>query len=247
MAYGLQLFSVRDAAGKDYAAMLQAVADMGYEMVESAGFYGHSAEEVKAMLDKTGLTLIATHTGYGEVIDRLDETIAYHKAVGCSDIVIPGAPLGTKDEVDAVVEAINRVQPIIEAAGLNLHYHNHSGEFLPNRDGIVAEYELIERTNVLLEIDTFWAYNAGVDPLGLMDKYRDRIRLIHLKDGIPEDLSDPASRPIGKSVGSGNTPVLAIREKALAYGIQMIVESEGLDPTGLEESKRCIDFLKSLD
>ena len=28
-------------------------------------------------------------------------------------------------------------------------------------------------------------------------------------------------------------------------GIRMVVESEGLDPTGLEEVKRCIDFLKA--
>ena len=241
MEYGLQLYSVRDAAGENYAATLKAVAKMGYSFVESAGFYGHSADEVKAMLDEAGLSIIATHTGWGDVIDRLDETIAYHKALGCKHIVIPGAPLGTKAEVDFAVDAINRIQPIVEAAGLLLHYHNHSGEFLMNRDGVMAEYELYARTNILFEIDTFWAYHAGVDPVGLMEEWRDRIALIHLKDGFSEN-----GRAIGKSLGLGAAPVLAVREKAMALGIQMIVESEGLEPTGLEEVKRCIEFLNTL-
>ena len=241
MQYGLQLYSARDAAGQNYEAMLKAVAEMGYGLVESAGFYGHSAEEVKTMLEKYGLTLVSTHTGWGEVVDHLDETIAYHKAVGCRDLVIPGAPLGTKEEVDFAVETINRIQPILADYGIRLHYHNHSGEFLKNRDGIVAEYELIRRTNILLEIDTFWAYHAGIDPVSLMEDYKDRITLIHLKDGISEE-----GRAIGKSLGLGKAPVLAVREKAIELGITVIVESEGLDPSGLEESKRCIDFLKTL-
>jgi len=247
MKYGLQLYSARDAAAKDYEGMLRAVSEMGYTLVESAGFYGKSAEEVKAMLENYSLTLVSTHTGYGEVVDRLPETIAFHKAVGCRDIIIPGAPLGTKEEVDRTVEAINRVLPVIEAEGLRLHYHNHSGEFLKNRDGIVAEYELINRTKVGIELDTFWAYNAGVDPVAFMDTYRDRISFIHLKDGIAEVPGDPNSHAVGRSLGLGNAPILKIREKAIALGITMIVESEGLDPTGLEESKRCIDFLRSVD
>lgn len=242
MQYGLQLYSARDAAGENYQAMLKSVADMGYTLVESAGFYGNSAEQVKKMLDEYRLTLVSTHTGWGEVVDRLEETIAYHKAVGCCDLVIPGAPLGTKEEVDFAVETINRIQPILAESGIRLHYHNHSGEFLKNRDGIVAEYELINRTGILLEIDTFWAYHAGVDPVSLMEAYKDRISLIHLKDGISEE-----GRAIGKSLGLGKAPILAVREKAIELGITMIVESEGLEPTGLEESRRCIDFLKTLE
>ena len=38
-----------------------------------------------------------------------------------------------------------------------------------------------------------------------------------------------------------------VRQKAMKMGLTVVVESEGLDPTGLEEVKRCIDFLKALD
>ena len=51
----------------------------------------------------------------------------------------------------------------------------------------------------------------------------------------------------GKSLGSGMAPVKAVRDWALANNVLMVVESEGLDPTGPEEVKRCIDFLRSLE
>ena len=242
MEYGLQLYSVRDAAKENFEEMLSAVAALGYKKVESAGFFGRSAEEVAATLSRLGLSLVSTHTGYGEVVTKPKEVIAFHRAVGCYDVIIPGAPLGTKDEIDAFVEAVNGVQPTYEAAGMRLHYHNHSGEFLPNRDGIVAEYEIIERTSIYLEVDIFWAYHAGIDPVSFMEKHRDRIRFIHLKDGISED-----GRAIGKSLGLGKAPVLAARAKAIEYGMTVIVESEGLDPTGIEEVARCIQFLKEID
>ena len=45
--YGLQLFSLRDITGNDLEGALKAVAEMGYKYVEYAGFFGHSAEQVK--------------------------------------------------------------------------------------------------------------------------------------------------------------------------------------------------------
>ena len=39
MDYGLQLYSVRDMAEKDFEGTLKAVADLGYEFVEPAGFF----------------------------------------------------------------------------------------------------------------------------------------------------------------------------------------------------------------
>lgn len=243
MKYGLQLYSVRDSAEKDFEQMLHAVAKMGYSYVESAQFYGLTAEQLKEMLDRSGLTLCSTHTSLRRIRDELDETIAYHKAVGCKNIVLPGAPIGNAQEVDELVRILNEAVPKVEAAGLKLHFHNHSKEFVPNADGQIVHDELAARTKVFFEIDTFWAFNAGRDPLALLDKYADRVSLIHLKDGIPQNWSDPDSAAVGKSLGQGQAPIEAVRAKATEMGLTMIVESEGLDPTGLEEVERCIRYL----
>ena len=45
MKYGLQMYSVRDAAEKDLLGTLEKVAALGYHYAEFAGFFGHSAED----------------------------------------------------------------------------------------------------------------------------------------------------------------------------------------------------------
>ena len=247
MRYGLQLYSVRDSAEKNYEDTLRQVAEMGYSMVEPAGFMGHSAEEVAGWLKKYGLTVCSTHTELRRLEEHLEEEIAYHKAIGCNDIIIPGASISTKEDVAYLVDAVNRIQPILEKEGMRLHFHNHSKEFIPNKDGQIVEEILAEQTNVLFEIDTFWAFNAGKRAVDLLEQYKDRIQFIHLKDGIPQDWSNPESRAKGRSVGSGEAPVEEVRRKAMEMGLTIVVESEGLDPTGLEEVKRCIDYLKAPD
>ena len=247
MKYGLQLYSVRDVAQENFEATLKQVAEMGYEMVETAGFFKLPAEEVRAMLNHYGLTICSTHTSSKEVFGRFEETLEYHKKVGCRNIILPSAPFSIKEDIDYTVACINRFLPIIEAEGMKLHYHNHSLEFKKNKDGLIAEDEFAKRTNVWLEIDTFWAFNAGLKVEDVLEQYRDRIEFIHLKDGFVQDWSDPASHAKGMSLGSGAVPVAEIRKKAIEIGLTMVVESEGLDPTGPEEVKRCIDYLRTLD
>ena len=95
-------------------------------------------------------------------------------------------------------------------------------------------------------------FNAGLDPVLTMEKYRDRVSFIHLKDGIPSDDDKKCFEHVnegvqGLSLGSGKAPVKAVRDWALKNGVVMVVESEGLQPTGLEEVKRCIDYLESIE
>jgi len=98
--------------------------------------------------------------------------------------------------------------------------------------------ELQEKADIRFEIDTYWSYVAGLNSVDLLKKLGDRVDIIHLKDG------DSAGK--GVSLGQGTAPVKEVREYALAHGQEIVVESEGLDPTGEEEVKRCIDFLYSL-
>ena len=87
MEYGLQLFSVRDAAEKNFEEALCRVAEIGYKTVEPAGFFGHSGKEVAKMLEKYGLGMPSTHTGLREMSEHFDEVIENHKALGCNQII----------------------------------------------------------------------------------------------------------------------------------------------------------------
>lgn len=251
--YGLQMYSLRDITGNDLKGALKQVADMGYKYIEFAGFFGHKAEDVKAWLDELGLVCSGTHTGAPALQDDvLEETIAYHKTIGCKDLIIPGMDWSTREKLEENIALINKVQPILAENGITLAYHNHTGEFFPTPYGAIIEDEIINRTSALLEVDTWWVYNGGMDPVAFCEAHKDRIRMIHLKDGIPvapecRNFSDWFATVKGRSVGSGEAPILAVREWALKNGVLMVIESEGLDPTGPEEVGRCIQFLRTLD
>ena len=239
MEYGLQLYSVRDTTEKDLAATLQKVAELGYKYVEFAGFFGHSAEEVKAMLENNHLIVSGTHSGFGDLDQDFEAAVRYHHAIGNRNYIVPSAPYSTAAELDETIAKFNKYKPMLAAEGITLAYHNHSGEFLPNKDGQIAHDEIVRRTDIDLEIDTYWAYVGGRDPVRTLENLKDRVHVIHLKDG------DRSGR--GYSLGSGEAPVAAVRQKAMEQGILMVVESEGLEPDGISEVSRCMDYLKKLD
>lgn len=240
MEYGLQMFSLRDITPTDLEGALRRVAEMGYRFVEFAGFFGHSAAEVRRMLDTYGLEVSGTHTRLCELApDVIEQTIAYHKEIGNQNIIIPNADFSTKEALDHVIELINEAQPKLAAEGITLGYHNHHYEFIKTDYDCLIHHELQTRTSVDFEIDTYWAFVAGEDPIAVLERLGDRVHVIHLKDGIPGEK--------GTSLGLGKAPVEAVVRYAAAHGIRMVVESEGCEPSGLEEVGRCMDYLRSID
>ena len=238
--YGLQLYSVRDITKENLDLALGKVAALGYKYVEFAGFFGHTAEEVRAMLDKHGLKISGTHSPWTDLTpDKIFETVAYHKALGNPDYIVPWADLSTLEKIEEFAAVMNFAEPILAAAGIKLGYHNHSGEFKLMPWGSTIHAELERRTNIHFELDTYWLFNAEVDPIAVMERLKSRLHVIHVKDG---HLGGK-----GKALGEGDAPVQAVREKALKMGLTMVVESETLDPTGIEEVERCIKYLKSFE
>jgi len=239
MDYGLQLYSIRDITDKDMDGALKMVSGLGYKYVEFAGFFGIPAADIRAMLDKYGLTVSGTHTGWQEVAERFDETVAYHKAIGNANIIIPGADFSTREKLDAFVDMANEFQPRLAAEGLTFGYHNHAFEFDTQPCGKTIYEHLAERTSLLLEIDTYWAYVGRQDPVAMMEQLKDRLRVIHIKDGSPEGEGTP--------LGMGAAPVKAVYDKAIELGVLMVVESETLTPDGITEAKICMEYLKKLE
>ena len=238
--YGVQMFGLRDITPTDFRLALKTAADIGYKQVEFAGFFDNPPEKVRAYLDEFDLEPISTHTVIDAITpDRLQNTIALHKAIGCKYVTLPGIWLGTREELDKTIELINYAQPILEKEGLTLCVHNHWREFKPTDYGAISHEELEAKTNVKFQLDTFWAFFAGTDPIALMEYYYSlgRLTMIHLKDGVLDNSKKAA-------LGEGEAPVEAILTKALELNIPIIVESEGLYPTGAEEHARCFEFLK---
>ena len=86
-------------------------------------------------------------------------------------------------------------------------------------------------------IDTYWAFVGGNDPVEMMERLKDRLIFIHIKDGDPEGHGTP--------LGMGQAPCQAVYKKAVEMGVPMVVESETCTPDGPTEARICIEFLKA--
>ena len=70
--------------------------------------------------------------------------------------------------------------------GLKVGYHNHAQEFAADVDGVNG-YEYFASLlddEVVLELDLFWAATAGHDVVALLGRLGDRVKALHIKDGV---------------------------------------------------------------
>lgn len=239
MEYGLQLYSVRDLTGENFEEAVRKVAALGYKFVETAGFFGRTAEQFNALMEETGLRLSGTHTGLKALLEDYEGTLAFHKAIGNKNYIIPGHPLSNQAEIDSFVAHVNELQPKLAAEGITLAFHNHHREFIPNADGSVAMEQIVYRTDLKLEVDTYWAFVGMKNPIAFLERVKDRLIFVHMKDGSPDGHGTP--------LGMGDAPVAEVYRWVRAQGIPMVVESETCKPDGITEAKICIEYLKSLE
>lgn len=251
---GLQLWSVKEDMGKDAAATLAAVGEMGYKFVETAGYgdgkiYGMDPLEFKSLCEKNGLELLGAHTGqdvptkekWDETMAWWDVCIAAHKAVGVKWIVQPfmgGSGYESVEGVKNYCEYFNAVGEKCNAAGIRFGYHNHDKEFSTVLEGKPVYDWMLEFTDpekVMFQLDLYWIMVGGKVATDYFENYPGRFELWHIKD----------KAEVGESGTMDFAAVFAEREKAGAkYGI-VEVEEYNFEP--VESCKKSLEFLNAAD
>lgn len=237
--YTLQLYSVRDAMGQDARKTLQNVTALGYQRVEFAGFFGIAPGLLREWLDESALRVFGSHLACDTIEADFDAIVRYHQTIGCDRITINRNQLFSLDAINAFVKQVNRLRPRLLDEGIRLGFHNHHQEFEKNPDGSIAYPHILERTELDLQLDVFWACVAGNDPVAQMASFGKRLQSIHLKDGLLDGTELP--------LGQGEMLLPAVVRKANELGVDIIAESETLQPSGLAEAKICIEYLKNLE
>lgn len=199
---GLQLYSVRNSLAADPWGTLEAIANAGYKTIEAANHdarndpgvgFGVSASDFRRKLDELGLSIVGCHINPLDV-DILPRALEYQAELGnpyfgCD---IEFFPYGDLDYVLRRCETFNQIGELARQHGMHFYYHNHFQEFQKFGDKYV--YELIlENTDpelVKLELDTYWMYRGGQNPIEWMERNADRIVLLHQKD-FPDQAPQP--------------------------------------------------------
>lgn len=168
---GLQLYTLGDAPYRDLDGTLQTLARIGYRIVEPVGLMKRTAAELRAALDRAGLSSPSTHVpleadgGAGPTLaGDVGRLAADMHRIGAKFVVVPifpvphrlGAPRPGEDGVEFLSRAgkemtaddwqrlaarLNRKGAALKREGLKLAYHNHNVEF--TRLGSRTAYDLL--------------------------------------------------------------------------------------------------------
>ena len=225
----VQLYTVREPAGDDFAGTLRRLAEGGARAFEFAGYGGMPIGELRALLDELDVRVAGAHVPLAAWEGQLEATLADIVALGGEYAVVPWVPeerRGGAGFARELAANINQWAAAANAAGLGFAYHHHDFEFnpLPDGDGDTLFDILVKETDpelVGIEVDVYWAAHAGIDPARLLTELQGRAPLLHLKDlgPAPEHADLPA--------GEGSLRWDAILPAAAAAGARWwIVEQD---------------------
>jgi len=186
----VQLYSVRDDCAKNFAGTLKAVAKMGYEGVEFAGYYGKSAQELRKMLDDLGLKAAGTHIGLDTLMGgELEKTAEFNRIIGNSFLIVPGLAPERISSISAWKETakiFNGIAAKLKPLRMYTGYHNHIIEFKAS-EGQLPWDAFFSNTDasVVMQLDTGNAMHGGVKAGEILDfvkRYPARALTVHLKE-----------------------------------------------------------------
>lgn len=263
----IQVYSVRKDAEADLPGTLRKIRDMGYDGVEFAGLYGHTAAEVKAMCAEVRLTPISAHVPFVDMLKDPWGVLSQYAEIGCKYVAVPylipehrpGTP-----NFEYVVAFIEIIAKAAKKLGMQMLYHNHDFEFmkLDGKYALDILYETVPADLLKTELDVCWVNVGGEEPAAYLRKYAGRAPVVHLKDFFGEKSDDmyeligidrkAPKRPSGfefRPVGAGLQNFPEIIKAAEDAGSEwLIVEQDqpsmGLTPMECAEKSRA--YLKSI-
>lgn len=192
MNIGLQLYSVRNSLNADPAGTLQKISQIGYRYVETAchnvtpsSCNGTSLDDESfcRLVSQLGLSVAAAHVN-PVTLQNVENLIQRLKALSCNRIVIPMLFFKTREDVVNTAALLNQIGQVCAQEKMQLYYHNHFFEF-KRFDSFTILDLLMNQTDpelVHLELDVFWAYRGGAEPVAFLRKHGKRVSMLHMKD-----------------------------------------------------------------
>jgi len=244
----LQLYSVREDCSRDLYGTLEAVANMGYDGVEFAGYYGRTAEELRKILDDLGLKVAGSHVGINTLMgDELEKTISFNKTLGNKYLIVPALPEKMRETKNAWIETarlMNKISEKVKPHGMRVGYHNHAVEFTPI-DGEIPWHIFFREAepDIIMQLDTGNAMRGNLtadEVIDIIKKYPRRAVTVHLKEFSATNEN--------ALLGEGDMKWEEFFKVCESVGGTewYIIEQESYAYPPLECVKRCLENLKRL-
>ena len=217
---GVQAHCLRRELTTDIHGTLGELAAMGFESIELCSFpgcagnpwgnFGHLADwrpgQIRAALDRAGLTCMATHVTAAELEPgRLDETLRWAEGVGTDTLVLAGLARPGGDDLLAwrsAFQELNALGARLSGAGFRFAYHTQI-DIWRSIDGCWLARELLETIDpqvCRVELDPSGSLVHGTDWMSLVPDFHGLFFALHLRDGIrpPQPVPYLPAVPLGE-------------------------------------------------
>ena len=244
---GVQLYTVRSIVEKQPEETLKAIDEIGYREAEATS---GNLDAIWPALKQTRLKPVSVHIDNAlfkaENKDKLSATIADVKGKGFTYAVYPYVPPAARHGADTfkeLADTLNRAGAECKKAGLKLCYHNHAFEFQTygSQTGLEIMMDAIDKSLVGLEMDVFWVSVGGHDPVELLNKYKGRVDLLHVKDkadGTPVQYNEAVPKTAFKEAGKGILDWARILKTAHTAGVKHYFVEQDQTPGNPVDSLR---------
>lgn len=244
MRTAIQLYTLRTLE-ESLPTTVERIGDTSFDGVEFAGLNDADPAALAGTITDAGLELAGAHVPIETLEEATDQAFADYAALGCDRLVVPACPseaFETERGVEEAAERLSAVASKVEAEEFELHYHNHAFEFESLGDESAFE-RFAARTSdgVRFQIDTGLARYGGVDPAAMIDRYADRVSLVHLTD-VQVESSDVHHAELG----SGDVDLQACVTAAERSDVDWLICEHGTTAEPLTTLANCESALPAL-
>jgi sugar phosphate isomerase/epimerase len=252
---GVQLYTVRRVLPGKPLETLRAIEQIGYREVECTA---DRLDGIWPSLKQTSLKAVSVHLDEQLFIhqpEKLPAALEDARKRGFEYVVCPWIEPRDRGGVEMIRklgQTLNIAGELCRKAGMRLCYHNHAFEYQPTPDGRLLDVlmKTADPQLVSLELDVMWARVAGVDPVGVLQQYGDRIPLVHLKNvapGVEPRFNENIPRAAFRELGNGAVDIPAVLRAAKQAGVKhYFVEQDETPGDPIESLRQSFQYLAGL-
>lgn len=170
----------------DFASIYDDVIRAGYDGVESRFTILKQKEKLQRYLSEKPLTIFAVHTNSkllvedGKINPEHAELLDDMNGFGIRSLLFSPQKYETMEEERVFLKAMDQVGERCADIGIGLYFHNHAWEF--EKYGYDLFDAVLDFKHIGIALDTGWLYRAGYPLEATIERYRERIGYVHLKD-----------------------------------------------------------------
>lgn len=224
---------------QDFTPIYDDIIKAGYDGVESRFTVMKQKEKLRHYLSEHPMKIFALHTSPkpfwdGDIKPEFAELLEDMNSFDIPNLLFSPAKCETMEEERELLKIIDLLGERCSDRGIRLSYHNHAWEF--EKFGYELFDAITEFKHIGIALDTGWLYRADYPLKETVERYRQRIGYVHLKDTTKEQW---------KELGTGDADVASTVRILDTLGLNVwTIEQDNSALPPLESATISLNYLR---